>query len=383
MDEGFATNVLDPGFIDNLVNEVGLAAGLCPEGAPEKRRRIDDRERFGGPYFLKLLVPDQLAGAIIGRAGETLAALEQSTGACLKIAQAGSHYPGTTERAVVIAGDQQAVLRALSEGIVQPLDDLAGGPGGRLSIRILAPKAVCGSIIGKGGHQVRQICQVTSAHINVLPVTAHLAERIVQLQGTRTPVEQAAGLVLERLCAEENAEQIHNNLAVDYDVRLSQGVLTHQGGSSFEGYAAIGQADPAAALAAAYSSAQSATAYEPSQGTPYWSVVEAHPDALDEHCLITLQVTELQAGVILGKHGRQIQEITQFTRTRVQLSQREPGADINAPRSVDVSGRAEDVHAAHLLLLKCMKAAQESMVPADSVKQEFAAPPSPNAAGYL
>merc|ERR1712232_251095 len=98
----------------------------------------------------------------------------------------------------------------------------------------------------------------------------------------------------------------------------------------------------------------------PSGGvTPYWSVAVAHPDVLDVTCMIFFQVTELQAGGILGKGGWQIKEITQFTRTKIQLSPRDTAGGVDAMRTVEITGRAEDVQAAHLLLLKCMKTAEE------------------------
>lgn len=439
------------GGVEGVGYHGGPELNGCPPvgGAPppEKRRRVQadglpgaKRERFNaGPCFVKLLVAHELAGAIIGRAGEALEHLERNTGSCLKIAPANCYYPGSAnERALVIAGDDKAVIRAVSEGIIGRLeeDSNATGSGGVVSLRFLAPKAVCGSIIGRGGQEVRQVCQQTTAHVNILQAVGQLEERVVQIQGTRSPVEQASAWLLLRLNAPENIDAVRQHLSVDYSdaAASSYGAASavvqhlpvashappvyqaapapaahaahhaspsaaHAAAAAAAAHAAAaapaGGRDPIAALVSAYAQAQAGGAQAsaapaphhargggaaptPSRGTPagaplppvaqpatqsqvtpYWSVAVAHPDVLDVNCQINFQVTSLQAGSIMGKQGRQIKEITQFTRSRIQLSPREPGAPIDAPRTVEVTGRAEDVQAAHLLLLKCMKTADE------------------------
>jgi hypothetical protein len=45
-------------------------------------------------YYFKTLVPSVAAGAIIGKGGETIAALQKETGARVKMSKSHDFYPG-------------------------------------------------------------------------------------------------------------------------------------------------------------------------------------------------------------------------------------------------------------------------------------------------
>lgn len=52
-------------------------------------------EGTDGPYHFKTLVPSVAAGAIIGKGGETIAAVQKETGAKVKMSKSHDFYPGT------------------------------------------------------------------------------------------------------------------------------------------------------------------------------------------------------------------------------------------------------------------------------------------------
>lgn len=45
-------------------------------------------------YHFKVLVPSMVAGAIIGKGGETIAQLQKDTGARVKMSKSHDFYPG-------------------------------------------------------------------------------------------------------------------------------------------------------------------------------------------------------------------------------------------------------------------------------------------------
>ena len=63
--------------------------------------------------ILKLLVSNAAAGAVIGRGGGAIGAVQAATGARVQLARAGDTYPGTPDRVLLVAGPLAAVLTAL------------------------------------------------------------------------------------------------------------------------------------------------------------------------------------------------------------------------------------------------------------------------------
>ncbi|CAE1327495.1 NOVA [Acanthosepion pharaonis] len=64
-----------------------------------------------GAISLKILVPNAVAGAIIGKGGETIARVQSEAGAKLKMSKSNNFYPGTTERVCLITGPFEAVRK--------------------------------------------------------------------------------------------------------------------------------------------------------------------------------------------------------------------------------------------------------------------------------
>jgi hypothetical protein len=54
--------------------------------------------------ILKMLVTDNIAGAIIGKNGKTIADMQEECGARIKVSQSSDFYPGTSERTILITG---------------------------------------------------------------------------------------------------------------------------------------------------------------------------------------------------------------------------------------------------------------------------------------
>lgn len=64
-----------------------------------------------GTYHFKILVPSVAAGAIIGKGGETIAALQKECGARVKMSKSNDFYPGTSERVCLITGSVEGIMR--------------------------------------------------------------------------------------------------------------------------------------------------------------------------------------------------------------------------------------------------------------------------------
>lgn len=65
--------------------------------------------------LVKVLCPHNIVGSLIGKNGITVNAMIDSSGAKIRFSQASEHYPGTTDRTVLIVGDEVCVLNALQD----------------------------------------------------------------------------------------------------------------------------------------------------------------------------------------------------------------------------------------------------------------------------
>lgn len=87
------------GLLDNEEDvNAQIEAVLSEDQADEYERLVPDRA------ILKMLVTDNIAGAIIGKNGKAIAEIQDECGARIKVSQTADFYPGTSERTVLITG---------------------------------------------------------------------------------------------------------------------------------------------------------------------------------------------------------------------------------------------------------------------------------------
>lgn len=135
-------------------------------------------ERFNSssyPSAIKLLVSNNVAGSIIGRAGQTISDLQTQSSARIKLSQTGDFYPGTQDRVCLVQGNLENVKVAVGlllerlymlqgqqhsqhaawqpkQGDAQP-----GATGFDFVVRLLVPSTCCGMIIGKAGANIKHM----------------------------------------------------------------------------------------------------------------------------------------------------------------------------------------------------------------------------------
>uniref|UniRef100_A0A0C9QNP6 TSA: Wollemia nobilis Ref_Wollemi_Transcript_15816_1716 transcribed RNA sequence n=1 Tax=Wollemia nobilis TaxID=56998 RepID=A0A0C9QNP6_9CONI len=101
------TNYGAPVYGSHLRNNKGLMAPLVPLRSPVP---------VGLPVLpasthtsIKLAVPDERVGAIVGRGGKTILEIQQISGAKIKISDRGDFISGTNDRQVTITGPMNAI----------------------------------------------------------------------------------------------------------------------------------------------------------------------------------------------------------------------------------------------------------------------------------
>jgi predicted RNA-binding protein YlqC (UPF0109 family) len=124
------------------------------------------------PIALKLLVSNNVAGSIIGRAGQTISELQSQSTTRIKLSQTGDYYPGTQDRVCLVQGEAENIKSALrlllerfhmlqehqhSQHMAWQLQKQKGAaaPVFDFVVRILVPSSSCGMIIGKSGSNIK------------------------------------------------------------------------------------------------------------------------------------------------------------------------------------------------------------------------------------
>jgi RNA-binding protein Nova len=165
---------------------------------------------------IKLMVSNNVAGAIIGRAGQTISDLQTQSSARIKLSQAGDYYPGTQDRVCLVQGQLGTVKHAVklllerfymlqeqqhTQHSWQPRKGTNASTGFDFVVRLLVPSSSCGMIIGKGGANIKHMEESSGvASVRLSPKegpdqSAHPTAAIVT--GTQERVVTLTGPTLE------------------------------------------------------------------------------------------------------------------------------------------------------------------------------------------
>lgn len=160
------------------------------------------------PCVLKLLAPEVMASAVIGKGGAVISAMRQSTGGRVGLTEHNEFFPGTNCRVLTAGCPDEESLTDLAMKIIDkvvecardaPGDDL--GSGSEVKLRTLVPRAAVGGIIGKGGHRVKELRESTGAKIHIEEASSKApgADQIVTLTGSQGALETIVGEIIRQV----------------------------------------------------------------------------------------------------------------------------------------------------------------------------------------
>ncbi|XP_054814682.1 uncharacterized protein LOC129315144 isoform X2 [Prosopis cineraria] len=164
---------------------------------------------------LKIKVPNNKVGVLIGKAGDTIRYLQYNSGAKIQITRDADADPASTTRPVELIGSMDSIEKAekLINAVIAEAD-AGGSPAlvarglssaqatvGSEQIQIQVPNEKVGLIIGRGGETIKGLQTKSGARIQLIP--QHLAEgddskeRTVQVTGDKRQVEIAREMIKE------------------------------------------------------------------------------------------------------------------------------------------------------------------------------------------
>lgn len=305
------------------------------------------RVAFQGPCYLKVLVNNVVAGAIIGKNGTVIAQIEQQTGCALKLSPANMYYPGTEERILIMSGEQEALNDAIFV-VLEKIHDMQyqyasdgsrkesyesspsqPSPVVKVTLKIVVPKSAVAAIIGKGGQQIKDLQETTNARVQVSNREEALVERVVTITGLLEEARAASLAIASCLQSDPNLK--------------SHMYVVYKAGGPMGGPLSLGYSQPVG------------------YGAPYGGYSAHHgQEIMIQQCEISIHVPEVVTGAVIGKSGRYVSEVMKHSGARVQISQKGDFFPGTTDRKIVISGTVGAVHNAHIMLLQRVHSAQET-----------------------
>ncbi|KAM4641062.1 far upstream element-binding protein 1 isoform 6-T6 [Discoglossus pictus] len=241
-----------------------------------------------GNAVQEIMVPASKAGLVIGKGGETIKQLQERAGVKMVMIQDGPQNTGA-DKPLRITGDpykvQQAkemVLDLIREqgGFREARNDYGSRLGGNEGIDIPIPRFAVGIVIGRNGEMIKKIQNDAGVRIQFKPDDGAAPERIAQISGPPDRCQHAAEIISDLLRSVQSG---------------------NQGGPGGPGGRGRGR------------------------GQGNWNM--GPPGGLQEFNFI---VPTVKTGLIIGKGGETIKNISQQSGARIELQRNPPpNADPN------------------------------------------------------
>eukprot|EP00607_Mallomonas_marina_P007992 CAMPEP_0182416566 /NCGR_PEP_ID=MMETSP1167-20130531/913_1 /TAXON_ID=2988 /ORGANISM="Mallomonas Sp, Strain CCMP3275" /LENGTH=325 /DNA_ID=CAMNT_0024589465 /DNA_START=35 /DNA_END=1012 /DNA_ORIENTATION=- len=294
---------------------------------------VVERVRLVGPRVaLKFLVSNNLAGAVIGKAGQNVSSLQEETGARVKVSLATDLYPGTQERVILVTGAESTVIHASSLIVDRALEVEPARNDGSITIKILVPAPACGLLIGKGGAHIKSLSEESGARVRLSPKSesVYTAERVMIITGVGEDCSKCISLVIGKLL-EDATVGTYQNMTTSY--------------SRFN--AEVSLAAAAGALAGG----------------------SGGPDGVTATTTIHMEVPDDMVGNLLGKRGATIAEIQSLSGAKVTVTPRGEYVAGTTNRIVSITGSFQSAQMAQFFLNNKLKS-QAGRASASAEKRE-------------
>ncbi|CAG7912025.1 hypothetical protein BRARA_J02738 [Brassica rapa] len=292
---------------------------------PHDDSEADSAEK---PTHIRFLVSNAAAGSVIGKGGSTITEFQAKSGARIQLSRNQEFFPGTTDRIIMISGSTKEVVSGLELILEKLHSELHAEEGSdvepRRRLRLVVPNSSCGGIIGKGGATIKSFIEESKAGIKISPLDNTyygLSDRLVTLSGTFEEQMRAIDLILAKLTEDDHYSQ---NIHSPYS------------------------------YAAGYNSANYAPNYAHNgSGGKYQNHKE------EASTTVTIGVSDEHIGLVLGRGGRNIMEITQMTGARIKISDRGDFMSGTTDRKVSITGSQRAIQQAETMIKQKVDSASE------------------------
>ncbi|XP_077306540.1 far upstream element-binding protein 1 isoform X2 [Lithobates pipiens] len=189
-----------------------------PDSVQSAKRMLDQIVEKGRPSpgyhgdgpgnaVQEIMIPAGKAGLVIGKGGETIKQLQERTGVKMVMIQDGPQNTGA-DKPLRITGDpykvQQAkdmVLELIRDqgGFREQRNDYGSRIGGNEGIDVPIPRFAVGIVIGRNGEMIKKIQSDAGVRIQFKPDDGSTPERIAQITGPPDRCQHAAEIITDLL----------------------------------------------------------------------------------------------------------------------------------------------------------------------------------------
>ncbi|XP_074888327.1 insulin-like growth factor 2 mRNA-binding protein 2 isoform X2 [Buteo buteo] len=325
---------------------------------PQRSRRggHSSRERGSSPggssqpkqldFPLRMLVPTQFVGAIIGKEGLTIKNLTKQTQSKVDIHR--KENAGAAEKPITIHATPEGcseACRMILDIMQKEADETKSAE--EVPLKILAHNSLVGRLIGKEGRNLKKIEQDTGTKITISPLqdlTIYNPERTITVKGSTEACSNAEVEIMKKL-----REAYENDVvAVNQQANLIPGLNLSALGIFSTGLSMLPStpgARGAAAAAPYHPFAQSSR--RRTSSSAYLSGLYGAPPAgafphqhtLPEQEVVNLFIPTQAVGAIIGKKGQHIKQLARFAGASIKIAPAE-GPDASE-RMVIITGPPE------------------------------------------
>lgn len=290
-----------------------------PEAHPKRSGtpKSPNSEYMEKPTYTKFLVSNAAAGSVIGKGGSTITDFQKDSGARIQLSRNQEYFPGTADRIIMISGKTDDVLKAMDLILNKLLNEIQSEDGDdadqRSKVRLVVPNNCCGAIIGKSGATIKSFIEDSGAGIKISPQDNNyigLTDRVVTLTGSFEEQMRAIDLILSKL-TEDSLYLQSMNAPLSYPVGTA--------------------------------------AYNANYG-PNGVGARFPNNKEDRGNSLTIGVADEHIGVVVGRGGRNILEISQASGARIKISDRGDFMSGTSNRKVTITGSLRSIRTAEAMI---------------------------------
>ncbi|XP_075793455.1 insulin-like growth factor 2 mRNA-binding protein 2 isoform X1 [Pelodiscus sinensis] len=289
-------------------------------------------------FPLRILVPTQFVGAIIGKEGLTIKNLTKQTQSKVDIHR--KENAGASEKPITIHATPEGcseACRMILDIMQKEADETKSAE--EVPLKILAHNSLVGRLIGKEGRNLKKIEQDTGTKITISPLqdlTIYNPERTITVKGS---IEACSGAEVEIM--KKLREAYENDIvAVNQQANLIPGLNLSALGIFSTGLSMLPSAAGArGAAAAAYSPFASPSAYLSGLYGASPAGAFPQPHSLPAQEVVNLFIPTQAVGAIIGKKGQHIKQLARFAGASIKIAPAE-GPDASE-RMVIITGPPE------------------------------------------
>jgi len=283
------------------------------------------RESTEKNTHIRFLVSNAEAGSVIGKGGATISEFQSQSGARIQLSRNHEYFPGTSDRIIMVSGTIDEILKAVDLILSKLLNEFYVEDGEdvdpRSKLRLIVPNSSCGGIIGKGGANIKSFIEDSQAGIKISPLDNNyfgLNDRLVTLTGTLDEQMRAIDLIISKLVE-----------------------------------------DPHYAQSFSAPFPYAAPAYNAMNYGANGAGVKFQNNKEDRSTSVTIGVADEHIGVVVGRGGRNLMEISQASGARIKISDRGDFMSGTSDRKVTITGSQRAIRVAEAMISQKVASASD------------------------